>query len=62
MHGHVPGAINLPHSQTFTPEGNLLSNPSSQTLASHKGMLIIVMGKNSENESHQVHCLAFVCK
>jgi len=55
MHGHVPGAINLPHNQTFTHEGHLISNQSSQALASHKGMLIIVMGKNSENESYQVY-------
>jgi len=53
MHGHVPGAINLPYSQTFTPDAN-------NVLANYKGCkLTVVMGKSSENES-QVILLMFL--
>ena len=42
MHGHVPGAINVPYNQIFIPD----------TLASYKGYkLTVVMGNRSENES-----------
>ena len=42
MHGHVPGAINIPHNQIFIPD----------TIAAYKGSkLTVVMGKSSENES-----------
>lgn len=42
MHGHVPGAINIPYNQIFIPD----------TLASYKNCkLTVVMGKSSEHES-----------
>ena len=45
IHGHVPGAINVPYTQTITPEAN-------NTLANFKGCrLTVVMGRSSENES-----------
>lgn len=48
---HVPGSINLPSTEAFSPDGSLANKALAQELleGTHKGKIIIIVGNTSDS-------------
>ncbi|XP_078532731.1 TBC domain-containing protein kinase-like protein isoform X1 [Lissotriton helveticus] len=47
--GHIPGSINIPYGSAFNAEGELVQCPSTATLQSFRGRVIVVVGNVAPN-------------
>ncbi|TSK22507.1 TBC domain-containing protein kinase-like protein [Bagarius yarrelli] len=47
--GHIPGSINVPYSSVFGADGELLQCPSTNTLASYKSRVVIILSNITKN-------------
>ncbi|KAI5616871.1 TBC domain-containing protein kinase-like protein, partial [Silurus asotus] len=47
--GHIPGSINVPYSSVFGPDGELLQCPSTNTLASYKSRVVVILSNITKN-------------
>ncbi|KAK2852341.1 hypothetical protein Q7C36_007542 [Tachysurus vachellii] len=49
--GHIPGSINVPYSSVFGPDGELLQCPSTNTLASYKSRVVVILSNITKNSA-----------
>lgn len=49
MRGTVPGAVNIPYSSAFSPDGDLVKSSAVLQLYSHRGKLVIVVGNRGNH-------------
>ncbi|KAK3554124.1 hypothetical protein QTP70_019221, partial [Hemibagrus guttatus] len=55
--GHIPGSINVPYSSVFGPDGELLQCPSTNTLASYKSRVVVILSNITKNAATCTHCM-----
>ncbi|XP_033632187.1 TBC domain-containing protein kinase-like protein [Asterias rubens] len=62
VRGNIPGSLNIPFNQAFSPEGDLVPCKAVTLIFNHKGRVVVVVGnrgKNAANFATQLVRLGF---
>ncbi|XP_022084474.1 TBC domain-containing protein kinase-like protein [Acanthaster planci] len=52
VRGNIPGSVNIPFNQAFSPEGDLVLCKAVTLLNNHKGRVVVVVGNRGKNASN----------
>ena len=52
VRGNIPGSLNIPFNQAFSPEGDLVPCKAVTLIFNHKGRVVVVVGNRGKNAAN----------